>query len=240
MKEFSATYKIENLSADDEQSWEVVGRLFEEAFPPEERRPIEALKAQVRKKQEEEQAKQTYFWVAKSGSKIVGLAFFELIPATGFAYLWFLAADARVRGQGVGTSLFQAMWQHLEQAATSLKLDFKGVVFEVDHPLSDEEAIAQKNRQRIHFYEKQGAVLLPLDFLAPPMWISSEHTEVLFRLMVKPTSAYQSQVNSLQFIEEAVVTILSASQLGYQQPSNSSYYKRAMDSAHLQIEGNPD
>ena len=129
----------------------------------------------------------------------------------------------------IGSLLFQTMWRRLREDAATLGLKLRGLVFEVDHPDTNDIVEQALNTARIRFYENQGAVLLPMDFIAPPFWTSPEHHEITYKLMVKSDGEHSSEED---YVIAAMKTILCNSELGYKQPRDTAYLHRSLATLH--------
>lgn len=140
------------MQVDDEKlALAEVRGIYLDAFPPRQRMPIDEIV-------ETAAQGQRLVLVLLSGPRALGFAVvFDLdLPGTGF--LEYLAVHADHRNRGLGTLL----WQALRQSGWN---QLKAVTFEVEDP--GEAALSAKEvRERIRriaFYERLGALFLPVD-----------------------------------------------------------------------------
>lgn len=76
------------------------------------------------------------------------------------AWLDYLAVDASVRNEGIGTAIFQAICDRLAP-------DFAGLMLEVDPPASHDPALLAMQRRRLAWYQRLGARVLEVDYRFP-------------------------------------------------------------------------
>ncbi|WP_300646210.1 hypothetical protein [Nocardioides sp.] len=129
---------------------ERVRAIYAEAFPPELSADFDSLLAD-----------RLVVRVAGDGTP-EGLAVLRPLGRTGWVFLRYYAVG--VRGGGVGTAMLGELADLLGSEGSSL------LVWDVEDP--DEEGLAEEqvveHRRRIAFYERAGAVLLPVTDYAPP------------------------------------------------------------------------
>lgn len=137
--------------------------IYEEAFPPEERRPterwIETLRSGLHRWSEaaEEPDAEAYPYdtrplMLEEDGRLIG--FFVLWPMQDFVYGEHFAIDKARRGGGYGSRLLREVLSHCGD------LPF---VIEVEPPHSSDIAA-----RRCHFYERHGMQLLSGDYTQPP------------------------------------------------------------------------
>jgi ribosomal protein S18 acetylase RimI-like enzyme len=121
--------------------------LYERAFPPEERVPVEEHLRELRPDSDA-----ALLAAEDEAGNLLGLARYDLYEHA--AYLYYLAVDEAVRSLGLGSLIYQEILRRLGDTAPQLT----GMVFEVEHP--DHAADPDLARRRIRFYQRLGAKLL--------------------------------------------------------------------------------
>ncbi len=90
-------------------------------------------------------------------------------------FLVYLAVDAAERGRGLGTALFDHLWQ----AASGC------LIWEVDPPsLAPDESELERRQRRIEFFRRAGGALIDRDYFQPPLEAGAP--PVPMRLMARP------------------------------------------------------
>lgn len=118
--------------------------LMFQAFPASERRPKEAQKALLQKKE-------YHICVYELDGRICG--FLALWVLDGFLFLEHLATDSSVRNQGIGRRILEAVLKNAEQR----------IILEVEPP---ETELA---RRRIGFYERNGFFFNDYPYVQPSL-----------------------------------------------------------------------
>jgi len=135
----------ESLEAGD---LELVRGIYEDGFPPHLRAPFDSLLVD-----------RAFVLVDDTP---IGFAVLRPLASTGWVFLrYFVAAS---RGRGVGSQL----WKHLTAAMG--EAGFTRMVHDVEDPAesgADAAEVVVRNR-RISFYERNGALLLPVESYLPP------------------------------------------------------------------------
>jgi GNAT superfamily N-acetyltransferase len=128
-----------------------VQRIYEDGFPPHQRASFASLTTGRPPGGERALA------LIRDGQP-AGFAVLRLLGGTGWEYLRYFVVDAGQRGHGLGTRLWRLLTGRLRaEGATLLVLD----VDDPAEPGCDAAEIAVRTR-RIHFYERNGAALLPV------------------------------------------------------------------------------
>lgn len=129
---------------------ETVRAIFEEAFEPWDRDPFGALLRRT-----EVSGAQTL--VMFEGSMPVAFAALAWPGPDGWTYLEYLAVDAARRGGGLGRRLWRGVTARLPESAPRM-------VMEIHDPSGAPAASAERERRerRQRFYERLGAVVLPV------------------------------------------------------------------------------
>lgn len=128
----------------------VIG-IYEEAFPP-------PLRVELADLGESPVGARVALALLDESAAQVGFCAYLLLAETGIAFLRYFAVDATLRSRGLG----QAMWTLLKcQLAES---GSGRVVFEVEHPaeVPAHSAEWEARQRRIAFYQRVGAVVLPV------------------------------------------------------------------------------
>ncbi len=168
-----------------------------------------------------------HFWVAEQDHTVLGVAIFTFYRPVRMGFIAYLAAHPQNRGVGMGSALLAHIKSQV--AADSLLImatPARGIFFEVDSPQAAQDDQETRIRlQRIHFYEKNDARLIPgSDYAAPPL--RQGLAEVRYRLMYAPISCSLEQLtHGLRL--EMMATLLRE---GYSLTSDSPYYRNAMAS----------
>jgi GNAT superfamily N-acetyltransferase len=164
-------------------------RIYEAAFPPEQRVPTEDMAAAL-ERQPDDATGAGYFLVALDGVRVVGLSTFHYGYRHKLGFLGYLAVEERWRGRGIGALLYKATLARLQwcgQAGEGEGLD--GMVFEVERPeLAADPLERQRREQLIRFFTRMGARLVRgIDYRMPPILPYTE--PVPMHLMLHPLSA---------------------------------------------------
>lgn len=120
--------------------------LYNEAFPPEERRPWDTIVNPV-------SAAGPHLYIAADADGR-NYGFVTIWTFQKFIYVEHLAVDAAARGAGIGASVLAGI----------KKLHPKPIALEVEPPHSDNPMAAR----RIGFYRRCGFDLLDFDYIQPP------------------------------------------------------------------------
>lgn len=124
---------------------DTVREIYNEAFPPEERREWKAMLSLI----SEEPAFTLY--VAEDGCTPVG--FITSWDFGDFVYAEHLATTAGVRNKGYGTKIFNSLTEKIG----------KDLIFEVERP--EDSPMAAR---RIGFYERLGMKVVETSYIQPP------------------------------------------------------------------------
>lgn len=124
-------------------------------FPPEELYPEEILRGHIEKGRY-----QIFLYKRASDNALIGYALM-FYPQDGITvWLDYIAVLDEYKGMGYGGGLFRALCRRFGD--TSL-----GMLFSVEHVCEEDGAKAEKQRRRLDFYKKMGAVPLRADFQLP-------------------------------------------------------------------------
>jgi GNAT superfamily N-acetyltransferase len=202
--------------------------LYEASFPPAERDPVEVIKERILRREHNDQQSDTisHFLIVKREAQVLGLASYAYFDSTRLGFLFYLAVDPALRGQGLGAWLLQKINARLSQDASACGgSPPRGLMWEVERPLDAETPAEQEMRQRrIQFYQRNGAVLLDqVDFLAPPL--APDLPSVMYHVMFLPSQGLDEELTSTLLLKDILDTILRH---GYGIERESEYYVKAL------------
>jgi len=199
--------------------------LYESAFPPAERVPVESIIASIRQRGRADGCV-PHFFTAVKDARALGLSFYGYFRDVRLGFLYYLAVQPELRGQGLGAWLFHQTLAQLPQDAKSTGGEPpRGLVWEVERPVdADTPAERDLRQRRINFYRRNGALLLDRsDFLAPPL---AEHLPpVMYHIMFLPSPTFNEDLAARPFLTDVLDTILLH---GYGIERDSLYYRRAV------------
>lgn len=160
--------------------------LFVGSFPPEEREPLEVLRAQIyaRSHGAARQGATRHFVFEQPGepAQLLGFVRGRLLPKTGAGFGIHLAVNPSNRSGGLGVRLLQGLMDELEHEAQEAGIVYRGLLMEVENPeLARDEAERVMRLKRLRFFDKFGAVCLTPDYTQPPM---AEHLPPVCLLMM--------------------------------------------------------
>lgn len=153
--------------------------LYETAFAPCEKVLVsEHLKILQQKAQNQAQ---DHFLLAvlDHHSRFAGLLRYQLFPDAGAAFLWYFAIEPRLRNTGLGSQVYRALLQKVDDGRT------RALVFEVEIPeLQEPVSACQFARRRIEFYRRLGARRMHgIDYL---QYVGQHQPPTPMHLMVQP------------------------------------------------------
>ncbi len=166
------------IDPNETERWNKVWVLYEESFPPAERRKInDHLRAC---------ADERFFPLsAWDGRELVGLLFFW--EWNSYRYLEHLAVPPSLRGHGFGSQ----MLSYLRDSAHT-------IILEID-PLINELSV-----RRLQFYERAGYTLTPFRFVHLPYRLEAQPQELL--ILSYPNMITKEQHNDfLRFVNRDVI-----------------------------------
>lgn len=132
-------------------------RIYESAFPPDERQPFEDLLERA----DDDNAVSLVHLVE---SEVVACALLTLLPERRCFFFEYLMVDESYRNAGLGGRLYRRLETELVARGGPPRM-----VLEVEHPDYAADAMAATlRRRRMEFYLRNGAVRLPVDDYAMP------------------------------------------------------------------------
>jgi GNAT superfamily N-acetyltransferase len=203
--------------------------IYEASFPIEERDPVERIAHAMRRKQEKNRHSEhiSHFLAAVDAGRAIGLVMYSYYKKERLGFLFYMATDLDLRGQGLGSWMFKKTMQRLEEDAHFLAGEPPlGMFWEVERPLdAADEAERILRERRIRFYQRNGAVLMDwIDFTAPPL--DEDLPPVPYYLMFR-----SSDYRETKFNRELVRAVIDSTLLyGYGVTPDSEYYKQAIAS----------
>ncbi len=155
-----------------------------------------------------------HLWLIEHNGQPVGVRMFSYLYRRNLGHGAFIGIDQRVRGTGIGRWLVQATHQQLAlDALNSGNEAVLGYSAEVTRVEDSQVASERQEREaRLRFHLNNGAVLLPVDYIEPPVIKNSDdHAARQIPIAPQPMHLvfYPSQPNSLnlttiQAIVEAI------------------------------------
>lgn len=159
-----------------------------DAFPANERFPVELLKEEIDKGVEQ-------LYLGYQENEVVFMALLWPLKDTEFILLGDMATKKSHRGQGIGTAFLNKIRQDLREKN-------KFILLEVENP--DRGSEREEKGRRVAFYRRVGAqVMQGVRYVLPPLDGSSISTEML--LMVFPE--YRNDTIAAKIVKEAIAQI---------------------------------
>ena len=169
---------------------EVLEILYE-SFPEEEREEDEKIKERLMMSVNSrlQNGKSFHVLAGSEGGVVVAFSIYLYNANYGLGFLAYFATDQKVRGRGYGTKMFKGLLKHLQTIAEQYENELKGLCWQLERPkdVSDEKEV-NKRKRRIHFYEKNGGILLPWINFKEPL---KEDGVSCYYLMYHPSSSNQ-------------------------------------------------
>jgi len=146
----AAAYALETVETLDTTAVDAVRRIYEEGFPA-------RLRADFTSLTDEREDGEAALALLRGGQPC-GFAMLRLLGVTGWTYLRYFAIERRLRGQGLGGTMWDQLTARLRADGCTL------LVFDVEHPGEpgcgpDESRVRFR---RVGFYQRRGAVVLPV------------------------------------------------------------------------------
>ncbi|MBM7842570.1 GNAT family N-acetyltransferase [Herpetosiphon giganteus] len=128
-----------------------------------------------------------HLWLIEHNGKPVGVRMFSYLYRRNFGHGAFIGIDQQVRGTGIGRWLVQATHQQLALDAlysgNPAVLGYSAEVTRVEDGLH--EGDRQEREARLRFHLNNGAVLLPVEYIEPPV-IKNSDEQAARQLMIAP------------------------------------------------------
>jgi GNAT superfamily N-acetyltransferase len=209
--------------------------LYQNSFPVEEIDPIDGIQLGMRRQLEgrPEVNRAWRFLAAVNCGRVVGMSMYTYYRDTRLAFLFYLATQPDLRGQGLGAWLFRQTRDRLAGDAFDLKgLPPLGMCWEVERPeIGQSPDEVELRKRRINFYRRIGAILLDeIEFIAPP--IDDGQPPVPYYLMYLPVDTQAGPVDK-HLLKSVIDSILL---YGYDEGPDSEYYLNAIASLNAYVE----
>ena len=171
-----AAYALEPVEALDTMAVDAVRRIYEEGFPDR----LRADFASLTDRREEGEAALALV----RGPQPCGFAMLRRL-GTGWTYLRYFVVDQRRRGQGLGGVMWDLLTARLRAEGGTL------LVFDVEDPGEPGcgPAESQVRTRRVGFYQRHGAVVLPVRGYRTPHGSAGDDGWTPMLLMAAPVAA---------------------------------------------------
>ncbi|HYW69771.1 MAG TPA: GNAT family N-acetyltransferase [Pyrinomonadaceae bacterium] len=177
---------IESISAEELELDTAWWRIYEDAFPADEREPSEVILDSVRR------GMGMAFRVRRDDTTF-GLATTHLLHHPAAVFLVYLAVASDERSRGVGGQLLQVAWEMGAERLSAQSLQPLGLIWEVD-PTGSAVPDAEVRQRRIAFFERQGGRVLIRPYLQPPVdGINAVPMSLMFRPADTETLSTESE-----------------------------------------------
>lgn len=145
-----AAYALEPVGALDTAAVDAVRRIYEDGFPA-------RLRADFTSLTDRREDGETALALVR-GRHPCGFAMLRRLGVTGWTYLRYFVIEQRLRGQGLGGALWDQLTARLRADGCTL------LVFDVEDPGEPGcgPAESQIRSRRVGFYQRHGAVVLPV------------------------------------------------------------------------------
>jgi GNAT superfamily N-acetyltransferase len=156
---------------------DAVRRIYEEGFP-------DRLRADFASLTDQREEGETALALVR-GRQPCGFAMLRRLGGTGWTYLRYFVVDQRLRGQGLGGIMWDLLTARLRAAGGTL------LVFDVEDPGEPGcgPAEAQVRTRRVGFYQRHGAVVLPVGGYQTPHGSADGDGWTPMLLMAAPVAA---------------------------------------------------
>jgi GNAT superfamily N-acetyltransferase len=173
----AARYALERVGALDAAAVNDVRRIYQDGFPAHQQADFSTLVEQP------EHGEAALALVC--GRRPCGFAMLRRLGGTGWTFLRYFVVDQRLRGQGVGGTMWDKLLARLRADGSTL------LVFDVEDPDEPgrEQAEVRIRSRRIGFYEGHGARLLPVHGYQTPHENGGQTDWTPMLLMAAPVAA---------------------------------------------------
>ena len=173
----AAAYALQPVEDLDSAAVDAVRRIYEEGFP-------ERLRADFRSLTGEREDGETALALV-GGRQPCGFAMLRRLGDTGWTYLRYFVVEQRLRGHGLGGIMWNQLTARLRADGCTL------LVFDVEDPGEpgcgrDESQIRSR---RVGFYQRHGAVVLPVRGYRTPHGSAGDDGWTPMLLMAAPVAA---------------------------------------------------
>jgi GNAT superfamily N-acetyltransferase len=173
----AAAYALEPVEALDTTAVDAVRRIYEEGFP-------DRLRADFASLTDEREDGEAALALVR-GRQPCGFAMLRRLGSSGWTYLRYFVVDQRLRGQGLGGIMWDLLTARLRAEGGAL------LVFDVEDPGEPGcgPAEAQVRTRRVGFYQRHGAVVLPVRGYRTPHGGTGDDGWTPMLLMAAPVAA---------------------------------------------------
>ncbi|MFP5364031.1 MAG: GNAT family N-acetyltransferase [Thermoleophilia bacterium] len=200
------------LDAISEDARTAVQAIYEDGFPARQRVPFAELVEGSRSGAE-------LALVGLEDRRPMGLAFLTRLDCAGHLFLEYFAVARELRGAGRGGSLWKAVRDELAASEPG-----RPIVLEVEDPAEPgiDAAEAEHRARRVRFWEKAGAIALPVDGYVIPD-VGGDGTEPMRLLWVPGRPADEAPRD-----ERLLELILALYEAGYGLDRDDALVRRAL------------
>ncbi|KPL79513.1 GNAT family N-acetyltransferase [Herpetosiphon geysericola] len=155
-----------------------------------------------------------HLWLIEHNGKPVGVRMFSYLYRRNFGHGAFIGINQQVRGTGIGRWLVQATHQQLALDAlysgNGAVLGYSAEVTRVEDGLHEDER--QEREARLRFHLNNGAVLLPVEYIEPPVIKNSDEQAARqlpiapqpMHLVFYPSQQQPLKLTTIQAIVQAI------------------------------------
>jgi ribosomal protein S18 acetylase RimI-like enzyme len=173
----AADYALEPVEALDTAAVDAVRRIYEDGFPA-------RLRADFASLTDRREPDETALALVR-GRQPCGFVMLRRLGATGWTYLRYFVIEQRLRGRGLGGTMWDQLVARLRADGAVL------LVFDVEDP--DEPGCgpvqARVRSARVGFYQRHGAVVLPVRGYRTPHGNADDDGWAPMLLMAAPVAA---------------------------------------------------
>jgi len=173
----AVAYALEPVEALDTTAVDAVRRIYEDGFPA-------RLRADFTSLTDQREAGEAALALV-CGRQPCGFAMLRRLGVTGWTYLRFFVIEQRLRGQGLGGIMWDQLTARLRADGCTL------LVFDVEDPGEPGcgPAESQVRSRRVGFYQRHGAVVLPVRGYRTPHGSAGDGGWTPMLLMAAPVAA---------------------------------------------------
>ena len=137
--------------------------LYAASFPPEEQEPLDVISGSLA-------SGVGVVLRARLRNRTIGLATAHLVRQPAIAFMVYLAVSPEMRRHGIGTQLFEALWQTCAARGARDGVAPRAFVWEIDAPhLAPNEAERTRRLRRRQFFSHRGGDVWLETYWQPPV-----------------------------------------------------------------------
>lgn len=197
--------------------------IYNEAFPVEEREPLDELTATVNSRETGEQTHHFRVMVDADG-QVAGISIFTVTHPQYMAFLRFIAVRSDLRSRGLGRAMLRDVVREVRRdGRRRVGYPYLGVVFEVERPAeAHDESEYHLRERRIRWYRRNGAKVIPhVDLVTPP--VTPDQPPMRYHMMF--VTAVPKVMPGSRLRRMMVESVLVA---GYGEPAESWHIRRTL------------